>query len=75
MYVGEAVGADQRFFASSRYLTDRARVEITTAENLETSAHNKYVAQRQQTYQFRLSTGFSGSQIRVKRVVEVPVVA
>jgi hypothetical protein len=52
LYVGEAVGPNARFFASSHFLTDRARQEIAAAEALEASAHDKYVAQREQAYQF-----------------------
>ncbi|HEY0991441.1 MAG TPA: hypothetical protein VGD80_30515, partial [Kofleriaceae bacterium] len=55
LYQGNAVGASERFFASSRFLTAQARGEITASNDLLQLARNAYLAQRQSAYQVALS--------------------
>jgi hypothetical protein len=51
LYVGEDVGANAKFFASSHYLADQAQNEINTASQLLLTARTAYTNQRQQAYQ------------------------
>lgn len=51
LYVGEDVGPNATFFASSHYLADQAVSEITLADQLLNAARAAYTNQRQQAYQ------------------------
>jgi len=51
LYVGEDVGVNAKFFASSHYLADQAQSEINTATTLLQTARTAYTNQRQQSYQ------------------------
>ena len=51
MFVGEEVGASARFYASSRYLTAKAREEIAAADGKLGLARTAYTSQREQAYQ------------------------
>jgi hypothetical protein len=51
LFVGEEVGPTAKFFASSRFLTAKAREEIGLAQTKLGSAQAKYIEQRQTAYQ------------------------
>ena len=51
LFVGEEVGPSAKFFASSRFLTSKARDEIALAQGKLSSAQTKYIEQRQSAYQ------------------------
>jgi hypothetical protein len=55
LYQGNAVGASDRFFASSRYLASQARLEINAAQTNLVSARNAYQQQRQSAFQVAMS--------------------
>jgi hypothetical protein len=51
LYVGEEVGPTGKFFASSRFLTTKAKEEINHAQNRFDSAKAKYLQQRESAFQ------------------------
>lgn len=51
LFVGEAVGEVDKFFASSSFLAAKAKEEIAIAQSKLVVAREKYMAQRQTAYQ------------------------